>query len=74
MQPDALAAGAKNRLPDDGGAAGCRRRLGVVSARQLTDDYLLLLAVKRGGRLVTFDTAITVAAVAGATPQHVVTL
>ena len=35
--------------------------------QQLTDIYLLGLAVKRGGRLVTFDQRIPLAAVKGAT-------
>lgn len=35
--------------------------------RQLTDVYLLGLAVKRGGRLVTFDQSIPMGAVHGAT-------
>jgi uncharacterized protein len=40
----------------------------VRGHRQLTDVYLLGLAVKRGGRLVTFDTSIPIGAVNGATP------
>jgi toxin-antitoxin system PIN domain toxin len=40
---------------------------GVRGHRQLTDVYLLGLAVKRGGRLVTFDHSIPVGAVKGAT-------
>lgn len=46
----------------------------VHGPRQLTDVYLLALAVKRGGRLVTFDATIATAAVKGAKPQHLVTL
>ncbi len=42
----------------------------VHGPRQLTDVYLLALAVKNGGRLVTFDASIALAAVMGATPQH----
>jgi toxin-antitoxin system PIN domain toxin len=37
--------------------------------RQLTDVYLLGLAVRRGGRLITFDRLIPMAAVKGATRQ-----
>ena len=37
---------------------------------QITDAYLLALAVKNGGRLVTFDRAFPVAAVCGAEPRH----
>ena len=39
----------------------------VRGHRQLTDIYLLGLAAKRGGRLVTFDQKIPLAAVKGAT-------
>jgi toxin-antitoxin system PIN domain toxin len=37
---------------------------------QLTDVYLLGLAVANGGRLVTFDRGVPLKAVAGAGPQH----
>ena len=46
----------------------------VLGSRQVTDAYLLALAVHRGGRLVTFDRGIAIAAVSGATKRHVVTL
>lgn len=46
----------------------------VLGSRQVTDAYLLALAVKCGGRLVTFDRGIPIAAVAGATKRHLVTL
>jgi uncharacterized protein len=39
--------------------------------RQLTDVYLLGLAAKMGGRLATFDRAIPVASVAGATRETI---
>jgi toxin-antitoxin system PIN domain toxin len=42
----------------------------IHGPRQLTDIYLLALAVKRGGRLVTFDTGIPLAAVRQATTQN----
>lgn len=42
----------------------------VLGQRQVTDVYLLALAVHRGGRLVTFDRRIDPAAVPGAQPQH----
>ncbi len=42
----------------------------VLSSRQLTDAYLLALAVKHGGRLVTLDRAVPQAAVPGAADQH----
>lgn len=44
----------------------------VHGPRQLTDLYLLSLAVARGGRLATFDAAIPLTAVPGAGRQHVV--
>lgn len=42
--------------------------------RQLTDLYLLALAVKNKGRLVSFDARIPLSAVRGATSRHMVTL
>ena len=42
--------------------------------RQMTDLYLLGLAVRNGGRLVSFDARIPLTAVHGATPAHLVTL
>jgi uncharacterized protein len=46
----------------------------VLGSRQVTDSYLLALAVHRDGRLVTLDRGIATAAVAGATRRHLVTL
>jgi toxin-antitoxin system PIN domain toxin len=46
----------------------------VLGSRQVTDAYLLALAVHRGGRLVTFDRGTATAAVTGATRRHLVTL
>jgi len=46
----------------------------IHSARQLTDLYLLALAVQNQGRLVTFDQRIPLSAVHGATPAHLVVL
>jgi uncharacterized protein len=46
----------------------------VLGPKQLTDIYLLALAVKHGGRLVTFDRAIPIAAVREAKPHHVVVI
>ncbi|HVJ28461.1 MAG TPA: TA system VapC family ribonuclease toxin [Vicinamibacterales bacterium] len=43
----------------------------VKGHRQVTDIYLLGLAVKRGGALATFDRTIPLAAVAGAGPDAV---
>lgn len=44
------------------------------SHSQLTDLYLLALAVKYGGRLVTFDQRIPLSAVQGARVEHLVRL
>jgi uncharacterized protein len=46
----------------------------IHGPRQLTDMYLLALAVKRGGRLVTFDAGIPLAAVRKATTQNLLIL
>lgn len=46
----------------------------VHGHRQLTDLYLLGLAVRHGGRLVTFDQRIPLSAVRGACPEHLVVL
>jgi toxin-antitoxin system PIN domain toxin len=46
----------------------------VLGPRQLTDIYLLALAVKHGGRFVTFDRGISLAAVRGAEATHLVAL
>jgi toxin-antitoxin system PIN domain toxin len=42
----------------------------VQGHRQLTDIYLLALAVSNQGRLVTFDSAISIRSVEGAKPHH----
>ncbi|MDP2794367.1 MAG: VapC toxin family PIN domain ribonuclease [Sulfurisoma sp.] len=42
--------------------------------RQITDLYLLGLAVKHGGRLVTFDDKIPLSTVHGAKKQHLLAL
>jgi toxin-antitoxin system PIN domain toxin len=44
----------------------------ILGPKQLTDLYLLALAVRRGGRLVTFDRAIPLSVVVGAKPKHLV--
>ncbi len=46
----------------------------IHGPRQLTDVYLLALAVARNGRLVTFDRSLAVSAVIGATDAHLVVL
>lgn len=62
--------------PDDTSIADPRIVDGtrVHSARQITDTYLLALAHKHAGRLVTFDSGIALSAVKGATARHLVTL
>ncbi|MFC5379355.1 TA system VapC family ribonuclease toxin [Aquipuribacter nitratireducens] len=42
----------------------------LLGSRQITDAYLLALATRRGGRLVTFDQGISLAAVTGATEAN----
>jgi toxin-antitoxin system PIN domain toxin len=46
----------------------------IHSPRQLTDVYLLALAVHHGGRLVGFGQRIPLSAVRGATAEHLVVL
>ncbi len=46
----------------------------ILGPKQLTDIYLLALAVKNAGRLATFDRAIPISAVRGAQVQHVVVI
>jgi hypothetical protein len=46
----------------------------IHGPRQLTDLYLLALAVSRGGRFVTFDAAVPVTAIKGADRTHLVAL
>lgn len=43
----------------------------ILGPNQITDVYLLALAVKNGGRLATFDQAIPLGAARGAQAQHV---
>ena len=46
----------------------------IHGPRQLTDIYLLSLAVRHDGRFVTFDTAIPLASVRNAKAHHLVVL
>lgn len=46
----------------------------ILSSRQLTDIYLLALAVENGGCLVTFDTRIPLSVVSPAREEHLVVL
>ena len=73
---DALSHSAHTFWPDhasiiDESAVDCTR---IHGARQITDTYLLALALKCRGRLVTFDSSIALAAVKGASARHLVTL
>jgi toxin-antitoxin system PIN domain toxin len=46
----------------------------VMGPKRITDLYLLALAVRNAGRLVTFDRGIPISAVEGARPKHRVAL
>lgn len=46
----------------------------IHGPKQLTDVYLLALAIKHDGRFVTFDASIPVSAVCGAAQEHLVVL
>ena len=46
----------------------------ILGSRQITDAYLLALAVRNRGRFVTFDRAAPLDAVEGATAGHLVAL
>jgi predicted nucleic acid-binding protein len=62
--------------PDDISLLDARRidRARILGPKQLTDVYLLALAVKNAGRLVTFDRGIPVGAVRGATKRNVIVI
>jgi len=51
-------------------AVGLIDWLHLLGHRQVTDAYLLALAVRQKGRLVTFDQRISVEVVQGARPEH----
>jgi hypothetical protein len=42
----------------------------IAGHQQVTDAYLLGLAIRRGGRLATFDRSIPLKAVHGARSEH----
>lgn len=46
----------------------------IHGPRQVTDVYLLALAVANGGRFVTFDQSIATSAVSGFAPDHLVVI
>jgi len=53
---------------------GCFHHPHIHGARQLTDLYLLALAVRNEGRLISFDQRIPLSAVPGAARRHLVAL
>jgi toxin-antitoxin system PIN domain toxin len=56
--------------PDDASLCDAELFSLTVGHRQLTDAYLLALAVRHGGRLATFDRSIPARAVRGARAEH----
>ena len=52
----------------------CFRNDRILSARQLTDLYLLALAVQNDGRLLTFDKGIPLNVIVNAKPKHLIVL
>lgn len=46
----------------------------LLGPRQITDAYLLALAVRHGGRLVTLDRGIATSSVQGATARHLLVI
>jgi predicted nucleic acid-binding protein len=46
----------------------------IHGPRQLTDLYLLALAVHHGGRFATFDASVSLSAIRGAEKRHIVAL
>lgn len=44
----------------------------ILGPRQITEAYLLALAVRNGGNLVTFDTGISITSVSVAKPENLV--
>ena len=46
----------------------------IHGPRQLTDLYLLALAVRHSGRYVTFDSSVSLSAILGAEKKHLVAL
>lgn len=46
----------------------------IHGPRQLTDVYLLALAVNRDGRFVTFDASVPLSSIKGAEKKHIVAL
>jgi hypothetical protein len=74
MLRDQMGLGGHDFWPDDISIVdeGIFDHARILGPLQITDVYLLALAVKNGGRLVTFDRSIPLAAVRGAEPRHLV--
>ncbi len=53
---------------------GCLAWDRILGSRQVTDAYLLALAVRQGGRFVTLDRGIPLDAVPGVSPGNIVVL
>ncbi len=73
---DATAFPAHAFWPDDLSllTPGCADWTRLFTGSQLTDAYLLALAVRHGGRLVSFDRAVPLKAVKGAEQRHLLLL
>ena len=73
---DAVAAAEHEFWADDVSLldAGVADRSRIHGPRQVTDLYLLALAVRRGGCFVSFDASIPRAAIKGAEKRHLVVL
>jgi uncharacterized protein len=71
---DAVGAPEHAFWPDDASLLDPKRFVAarIHGPRQLTDVYLLGLAVGHGGRLASFDAGIALSAVVGAEPRHLV--
>lgn len=73
---EAMAASAHEFWPDDLSVAAGKVLdwSSVLGSRQVTDAYLLALAVHHGGRFVTLDRGVALAAVPGASAISLVSL
>lgn len=49
-------------------------RMYILGPKQISDVYLLAIAMKNGGRLVTFDRNVPLRAVRGAEPRHLIVM
>jgi uncharacterized protein len=72
----AIAAPDHHSWPDDIHLSDPKRfdHAQITNPKQLTDLYLLALAVHHGGRLVTFDRGINLSAVIGTDASHLLVL